>query len=347
MKTKKIKGYFNYKWHEERFNKEKIGKILLKDEYGKGRPEIKEKEYQILSVMETFQRKFEYKTILKAFDNLMNKKHRLALQDSESHVKNGLHFDKRKFTPIRKNRSHSAAKLFNVNYSKIKSNKKQKSFSKTLSYESFPWIKKNILPITEKIKKIDRKIISVPPNFNNVNFTQSINLRMDLLKKCEKEYLLKKNASYLTLNPTNKSNYNKIIHKGRNKNYYNRKEEEDEFEINNESKNNEIENNIYCEKDPFKEIKNSFEYGKVMKKLRETYLFYPYSYLEEHKNIDPDKFKFMIDNFNSKFSLFGRERNLMEDKERNYKKKLKLNFYNKPSSKIMKRIIRNKQNEDV
>ena len=69
-----MKDYFNQKKHEDRLNYAKVGKVLLKNEYGKTGPEIIEKEFQLLSVMENFERRFEYKSIVKAFETTMNKK---------------------------------------------------------------------------------------------------------------------------------------------------------------------------------------------------------------------------------------------------------------------------------
>ena len=53
----KDKDYFNQKVHEDKLNYEKVGKILLKEEYGKTGPDIEEKKYQLLSVMENFEKK--------------------------------------------------------------------------------------------------------------------------------------------------------------------------------------------------------------------------------------------------------------------------------------------------
>ena len=113
----KIKDLFNQKRHEERLNGAKVGKVLLKDEYGKTGPEIIEKEYQLLSVMETFERKFEYKSILKAFETTLNQKNHLILSGFHSNRQNNI-FDtpnKLLLTKIPKQRSASSLKIYNNN----------------------------------------------------------------------------------------------------------------------------------------------------------------------------------------------------------------------------------------
>ena len=62
----------NFKKKGNKTNRDKVGKILLKDEYGKTGPGLTEKKYALLSVMDTFQRKFEFKSIVKAFEITMS-----------------------------------------------------------------------------------------------------------------------------------------------------------------------------------------------------------------------------------------------------------------------------------
>ena len=339
----KDKDYFNQKVHEDKLNYEKVGKILLKEEYGKTGPDIEEKKYQLLSVMENFEKKFEYKSILKAFETSMNKKNKLILTGYESRYKHNISVEPNKLLltkikSIRKRRSSSSIKLISQNLNLKNKNKinKTKKFGKNLSYNIFPLYKEktffkknNYFPFIikspkndDKKNKIkDKKVICFPLNCDKVDFTNSINLRMDIIKKKEKEKKMKKNLS----NRNFGENYS--------------------IKKNNSEKNEE--NNEEIENDPFKEIKNHFEYGKIMKKLKEKYQFYPYTYLEEHKNIDPDKFKFMIDNFNSKFSLFGKNK-ILKEKTRKYYKKLNFNSnYLKPSVRVIENIIKHHKKEKM
>ena len=159
---------------------------------------------------------------------------------------------------------------------------------------------------------------------------------MNILKKHEKE---KKMRKYLYLNELKDKNIKNEIYNNSEK--INNKKEKNNFDSFN-SHDDEEEN---IEKDPFKEIKSKFEYGKIIEKLKEKYKFYPYSYLEEHKNIDKDKFKFMIDNFNTKFSLFGKN-NIFNNESKKYSKKINFHGNNKPSLKIIEKIISNK-NKDL
>ena len=340
----KRKDYFNQKVHEERLNYAKVGKVLLKDEYGKTGPEIVEKQYQLLSAMETFERRFEYRSILKAFETSMNKKNRLILsghdskyKSNNSHGPNKLLLTKLKFKPIPKHRSSSAVKLFSQNLNIKNKNKinKTKKIGKNFSYNIFPlfkgktfYKKNNNFPylfdspknVNKNYQVRDKKVIRFPSNSDNADFTHSINLRMDIIKKHEKENRMKKILS---------------------KNLFG-----DNYNIKNNNKENNEEENEEIEKSPFKEIRNNFEYGKIMEDLKEKYLFYPYTYLEEHKNIDPDKFKFMIDNFNSKFSLFGKNK-ILNEKTRKYYKKLTFNNNLRPSVKIIEKIKKKKKKEKM
>ena len=114
--------------HEERLNYAKVGKVLLKDEYGKSGPEIKEKQFQLLSLMENFERKFEYQSIVKAFETAMNRKNRYILSGNQTKRKNNildepkLLLTKLRNKPISQKRSISAIKLYDKN-SKIINNK--------------------------------------------------------------------------------------------------------------------------------------------------------------------------------------------------------------------------------
>ena len=345
----------NYeKIHEERLNGAKVGKVLLKDEYGKFGPEIIEKQFQLLSLMETFERRFEYKSIVKAFETTMNQKNRFILSGFESKRKNNILDEpkilltKLKYKPIKKQRSVSALKLYSKNAHKINNKIRlntSKKMIKTLSYDNFPifngkpiYQNKNIFPFlfhSQKNKDLKlgknninrgQKVINFPSNCNNANFTDSINLRMEILKKKEKVNKMKKYLSLKQLfdNNKEKNNNNKNIDKVG-------FSEDEEIEV---------------EKDPFKEIRTKFEYSKMMENLKEQYKFYPYSYLEEHKNIEPKKFKFMIDNFNSKFSLFGNN-NILNDQFKKFRKKINFNANYKPSIKIMEKILRNKEKEKL
>lgn len=334
--------------HEERLNYAKVGKVLLKDEYGKSGPEIKEKQFQLLSLMENFERKFEYQSIVKAFETAMNRKNRYILSGNQTKRKNNildepkLLLTKLRNKPISQKRSISAIKLYNKN-SKIINNKSKvnpkKNMINTLLYDNFFNFKdksfnknKNIFPFQFHTKKKNKKykksqkVICFPSNCENANFTNSINLRIEILKKNEKENRMKK---YLSL-----------------KNLFNNKKEENNKEQDKDKENSSEEEEIEVEKDPFKEIRSKFEYSKIMENLKEKYKFYPYSYLEEHKNIEPKKFKFMIDNFNSKFSLFGKNK-ILNDEFKKYKKKINFNANIKPSVKIMEKIIKNKDNEKL
>jgi hypothetical protein len=99
--------------HEDKLNCAKVGKVLLKDEYGKTGPEIIEKEYQLLSVMENFERRFEYKSIVKAFETTMNKKNnRLILSGLESRHKNNISYEPNK-SYLTKFRSNPQSKYRN------------------------------------------------------------------------------------------------------------------------------------------------------------------------------------------------------------------------------------------
>ena len=335
-----MKDLFNQKRHEERLNGAKVGKVLLKDEYGKTGPEIIEKEYQLLSVMETFERKFEYKAILKAFETTLNRKNGIILSGFESNRQNNISDIPNKIllTKIPKQRSASAIKIYNNN---IKNNKKMnitKKMRKTISYDNFPifkgksyYEKKNIFPFLFysnknkdlQIKNKNQKVIRFPSNNDNINFTNSINLRMDIIKKNEKENKKKK---YLFLKSLDNNEKKEINNDNGNDSY-----DDGEENIN---------------KDPFKEIRNKFDYSKMMENLKEKYKFYPFNYLEEHKNIEPKKFRFMIDNFNSKFSLFGNN-NILNNVNKKFRKKIVFLNGCRPSEKIMAKILRNKNKENL
>ena len=342
------------KVNENKVNCDKVGKVLLKDEYGKTGPEIIEKQYALLSVMETFERRFQYKSIVKAYEiSKNNKKHKLILSQLESKRNNKISFEpnkllltKIKYTPISNNRNNSAIKLFNkINFYDIQNKNKNNinyttKLGKTLSQDNLFIFKdktfqKNFIPFiinSHKNKDIknktkNKRIIRFPSNNKQVNFTNSINLRMDFLKKNEKENKLKK---YFSLKDYN-DKYSTNNKEGKSLNSKDSPEEED------------------IEKDPFKEIKNNFEYGKIIEQLKDKYKFYPYSYLEEHKDIEPNKFKFMVNNFNTKFSLFGKYNNILDDEKTCKKshKKINYNINFKPSTKIMEKIIKKQKLEKM
>ena len=342
----RMKDLFNQKRHDDRLNCAKVGKVLLKDEYGKTGPEIIEKEYQLLSVMETFERKFEYKSILKAFETTLNQKNHLILSGFDSNRQHNISDVPTKLllTKIPKQRSASALKVYSNNLNDIKNNKKiniTKKMRKTLSYDNFPifngktyYEKKNIFPFLFhsnknkdcRTKNKNQKVIRFPSNNDNINFTNSINLRMDILKKNEKENRIKK---YLFLKNLDNNGKKEIINNNDNDSYINNDDDEE------------------IDKDPFKEIRNKFDYSKIMENLKEKYKFYPFSYLEEHKNIEPNKFRFMIDNFNSKFSLFGKNNNILSNINKKFCKKIVFHNNYKPSEKIMAKILRNKNKENL
>lgn len=352
-----MNDYFNQKQHEDKLNYAKVGKILLKDEYGKTGPEVIEREFQILSVMANFERRFEYKSIVKAFETTMNKKkNRLILSGFDLKRKSNISYEQNKLLltklsskPQSKCRSTSEINILNNNIKDIGNNNKisintSKMMGKTLSYDSFPLFKgklysknKNSFPFLIhsqknkdiKMKTKNKKVICFPINNDNPNFTDSINLRMEILKKNEKQNKTKK---YLYLKELRDKIKKKIINYDSDKNFKNEKESFESRDDEEEVK----------EKDPFKDIKSKFEYRKIMETLKEKYKFYPYNYLEEHKNIDPHKFKFMIDNFNTKFSLFGKNK-ILNNESKKYCKKIVFHGGYKPSLKIIEKI-KNKGN---
>ena len=322
------------KKHEEKLNYVKVGKMLLKDEYNKTNQKLKGKPLTFSSEMKSFDKKFEYSSIIKAFEenfHIKKKRNMSGINNKSVFKTNKLLLTRVKPTKSSYKRNVSAI----ISNSKIRNNNNKTG--KTLSQDSFlsffyrTFQKKEFPSLinslkNKDIKKDNRKLILLPYNKEQVNFSRSINLRMKYLKNNEKLNKLKR---YLSITAYKEiSNTNKEIN-----------DERKFFD----SQDNKEEDNI--EIDPFQDMKNNnFEYGKIMKNLKQQYNFYPYNYLEDHKYIEPHKFKFMVDNFNSKFSLFGKNINISEDDIPSLKKSKKIyrNIIYKPSIKYMKKLKKSK-----
>ena len=82
-----LKDYFNQKLCDEKLNYEKVGKILLKEEYGKSNPTNMDRQFRLLSEMENFEKKFQFNTILKTYRNSLKKHYKLKLSDSKPNYK--------------------------------------------------------------------------------------------------------------------------------------------------------------------------------------------------------------------------------------------------------------------
>lgn len=339
-----LKDYFNQKLCDEKLNYEKVGKILLKEEYGKSNPEFMDRQFSLLSVMENFEKKFQFNAILKTYRNSVKKHNKLILSDSKSNHKKS--FMLPNYLILKKNsykfkpnlRSLSTLKI-NSDKDEIKNNiiNNQKKLIKSFSQEDLPKINKNFSSKDKSFGSLlinsDRKIITqrqekksffpLDIKQSQSNFTKSINFTMKMLKENEEK----------------KYNKNKYIHK----------EQDNEFlkyENNKKSKyiydDGDIEENEDAETDPFRDSKNCLDYNKIMRSLKKKYKFYPYEYLEEHKNIEPNMFKFIVKNYYTKFSLFGKYNNILDDKSpKNYKK---INLKNKKESEnYLRKIIRAKK----
>jgi len=343
-----LKDYFNQKLCDEKLNYEKVGKILLKEEYGKSNPIIMERQFRLLSVMENFEKQFQFNAILKTYRNSVKKPNKLILNDSKLNqqktlkLPNYLILKKNPFKLKSNLRSSSTLKL-NSGSDEIKNNNNntQMKLIKSLSQEDLPIFNESLSRKDKSFGSFlinsDRKIktqrqekkLFFPFDIkqSQSNFTKSINFTMKMLKENEE----KKHSKY---------NKNKYIHK----------EPDNEFlkyEKNKKSKytyDDIIEENEDAVTDPFRDTKNRFDYNKIMGSLKKKYKFYPYEYLEEHKNIDPYMFKFIVNNYYTKFSLFGKYNNILEDKSRKYYKKINIKS-KKESENYLRKIIRAKKGE--
>ena len=307
-----LKDYFNQKLSDEKLNYEKVGKILLKEEYGKSNPTIMDRQFKLLSVMENFEKNFQIASILKAYRNTVKKHNKLILSDSKPNHKKT--FQLPNYLILKKSSdkkpnlgSSSSLKINPGGEIKKNNNNPQKKLIKSLSQEVLPILNESLFPkdksFTSSLVNSDRKIktqrqekkLFFPLDIkqSQPNFTKSINFTMKMIKENEEK----------------KYNKYKFIHK----------EPDNEFlkyEKNKKSKYiySDKEENEDAETDPFRDTKNCLDYNKIIRSLKKKYKFYPYEYLEEHKNIEPNMFKFIVKNYYTKFSLFGKYNGILDDK---------------------------------
>ena len=340
-----LKDYFNQKLSDEKLNYEKVGKILLKEEYGKSNPIIMDRQFKLLSVMENFEKNVQIASILKSYRNSVKKHNKLILSDSKPNHKKTFELPNYlilKKIPYKLKPNLGSSNSLKINPGgEIKNNNNniQKKLIKSLSQEVLPILNESLFlkdkSFTSSLVNSDRKIktqrqekkLFFPLNIKQTqsNFTKSINFTMKMIKESEEK----------------KYNKYKYIHK----------EPDNEFlkyEKNKKSKyiydDIDKEENEDAETDPFRDTKNCLDYNKIMRSLKKKYKFYPYEYLEEHKNIEPNMFKFIVNNYYTKFSLFGKYNNILDANSRRYYKKINLRS-NKESENYLRKIIRAKKRE--
>ena len=335
-----MKHFFNLKYHLDKLNYKKVGDILFHSNSKKSFNKNNEDKTEKSSMLNSFDRKFLNKSLFKENDN-SNKKNNFSFSGifSKSNIrgnytslsrnyrinkiKNELPMSKRFFSPKKSFSKSSYEDIKLINYYEKR--------SKSLLFENFPILSDDMYNLDEMYKKrelmqkkIDfsnKKIISIPQNKDKISFRKDIDMKIKILKIIEKKKELKKKL------------IKKVYYKLGDKEYQNIKQliEDRDYNI-----------NIKVEKDPFHKVQNV--YKKYYKRLKKENNFYPYNYLEEHKNIDPEAFKFMVNNFNSNFSLFGND-NIDKNRSKTFYKKKEISKTSKPSQIYIKRIKRIKSKE--
>jgi len=335
-----MRHFFNLKYHLDKLNYKKVGDILFHSTRSKSLRKNKEDKTERPSMFNSFDGKFQSKSLLKVPEN-DNKKNNFSFSEifSKSKIRGDFTSLSRnnrinkikKELPLQK-RFFSTKKSFSKSsYEDINIINDFEKKSKSLLFEKFPILSDDMYNLDQMYKKRElmkkkielsnKNIISIPLNKDELNFRKNIDMKIKILKIIEKKKELKKRL------------IKKVYYKLGDKEFQNIKQliKERDFNI-----------NIKIEKDPFHKVQN--EYKKYYKKLKKEYNFYPYNYLEEHKDIDPEAFKFMVNNFNSNFSLFGKD-NFDNKGYKTFYKKKEISKTNKPSQIYIKRIKRIKSKE--
>lgn len=339
-----LKDYFNQKLCDEKLNYEKVGKILLKEEYGKSSPSILDRQFGLLSVMENFEKKFQFNAILKTYRNSVKRHNKLILSDSKPNPKKKfglpkyLIFQKTSLFKFKPNlRNSSALKLYSANDEPKNNNTSQKKLIKSLSQEDLPLFNESLF---HKDKSYGSFLINSDRKIRNQRQDKKLFFPLDI-KQSQSNFTKSINFSMKMIKENEEKKYNKYK--------YSRKEPDNEFikfEKNKERKyicgDEDIEENADAEIDPFRDSKNCLNYKKIMRSLKKKYKFYPYEYLEEHKNIEPNMFKFIVNNYYTKFSLFGKYNDILDDKSPKYYKKINLKN-KKESENYLRKIIKVKK----
>ena len=335
--------FYHLQYHTDKYKFKNVRDLLLNTRNIVKKKKSKQNFGGVLSMYNSFEKSFHFVTIFKAYEKVLKKnKSEVSRYLSDSNNKSDYKNISRniRLSQMKKSRFiyingfYTSKKRLNKSTSdNIKLNNEKEKMSKSLLFKKFPSLEDEIFNLDRKYKhsdiikhninSVDKKIIKIPKDINNIDFRKNINLRMKILKNNEQNKILKKNILKKIYIRLGDKVYNKI------------KNMMEQREFNVEVKNN---------KDPFK--RNQNEYKKNMKKLQKKYGFYPYNYLEEHKNIDPDTFKFMVDNFNTKFSLFGKEK-IVNDGYKNNHKKIFFSKNEKPIERFLKRIKRIESKEKM
>ena len=332
-------SHLNY--HSEKYYYRRVGDLLL---HSIKRNSLIDKNTDLtgkLSTMNSFDKKYKNKSYLKEFEKSKKGNNNTMLGIfNASKVKGSLNNLSRnnKFCRIKK-KIPFLQNLYSLRKNRIISSYKDRkvnndiSFkkSKSLLYEKFPSLQDDIYNLDEIYKKrelIRKKIDFSKKNIINItkdsdinSFRKNIKLKIKILKSLEKQKKFQKNLMkkiYYKLGDKEYNNVKKII-------------ENRPYNI-----------NIKKEEDPFKYN----EYQKNFKRLQKEYSFYPYNYLEEHKNLEPEAFKFMVNNFNSAFSLFGTNYISKSNKTIFKTRNSKINQKNKPSQIYIERIKKFKSKEE-
>ena len=336
-----MKHFHNLKYHLEKFDPKKVGHILLHSKSFKTINKINEDKSYKLSKLNSFDGKIKNRTLFKEYENL-NKKNNFSFSDILNKSKNksdlmnlSRNYNKNKNEkefPFTK-KSYYTNKRFNkssCNDNKLSIIIDEKK-SKSLLFEKFPSLSEDMYNLKRLYKNRDifrkkmdftnKMIIKIPENNSEFSFRKNIDMKIKILKIIEKTNILKKKLKKKVFYELGEKEYNNIKKVIENRDYN---------------------LDIKTENDPFKKLQN--EYKKNFKRLKKEFNFYPYNYLEEHKNIDTKAFEFMVNNFNSNFSLFGSDK-MPTTKNKTFYKKKEISKINKPSIIYINRIKRMKSKE--
>lgn len=300
-------------FQDKNINKELIGKLLFKKENGTLNSSLKERKTNELSLMESMEKKFQMNVVIREYQSILNKNKK----------------QKNKFT-------------------KSQDNKYQKDLlNNELSYRNFSLKKINIKPKNkESLKPLSSKIIARSKDYrakfldfsfisskdkitHKRNFSSLANNYVKYLKN-------KKRSTSCNFYKKKQLKFDKIRSKS-SLCYYS-----SDLIFPSKSKKRNLDNSP---KEAFRDYDNVIDYKEVLKKLTNEYKFYPANYLEEHKNLEPTKYKFIFDNFNNKFSLFGKYEKIVEDvNDVKTNRKHFVQYHRvKPSMKLIKNIIKKRE----
>ena len=295
-----MKYFYNLKYHIDKYSYQKVGDILLYSNNAKALRRKNGDNAGPLSMIDSYDKNSEYKRIIKEYEKTFRNNHNsFSLLFDNSNSGSKIKTRNLRLSAMLKRESSSRKMFyktknyfnkFNLENQKITDKKEQ--LYKSLLFKKFPWLEDEIYNLDKTYKERDlirnnmnttkKKIICISKDKNTMNFTKNINLKIRIMKNLENKKNLKK----------------KVL-----KNIHMRLGENEYKEIQKMVENREYNVEIDKDEDPFLSIKN--DYKSNFKRLKRETGFYPYNYLEEHKKIEPDAFKFIVNNFNSKFSLFG------------------------------------------